>query len=263
VYDLAALEDALAGTIFAGNLHFSPITGSTNSDATEAARAGAPHGTVFFADEQSAGRGRGDHTWQSASGQGLYVSVLLRHPVPAARLPLLPLVAGLAAAEAIRSVSDITIDLRWPNDLLIHEHKTGGILVESKTEGPAVAFAVVGIGVNVHQRSFDPNLATPATSLDLAAGRHISRQELLIALLKSLEREAGQLHQSDAGQTIPARVAQASTWVFGRRVTIHGPQACTGMTAGLDEDGFLRVTTTDGIVTVRTGGMRALPGDRS
>jgi BirA family transcriptional regulator, biotin operon repressor / biotin---[acetyl-CoA-carboxylase] ligase len=257
VYDLAALEAAFSGSIYAGNLHFSPVTGSTNADALEAARAGARHGSVYFADEQRAGRGRGDHSWQSAAGQGLYVSVLLRLPLPAARLPLLPLAAGLAAADAIRSASGLTADLRWPNDLLIGDRKTGGILVESKTEGARVAFAVVGIGINVHQRCFDAGLATPATSLDLEAGRAISRQELLIALLKSLEREALVLLEPDAGKTIPSRVALASTWILGRHVEVHGPQACTGVTAGLDEGGFLLVRTANGIVTVRTGGMRA------
>lgn len=272
MYDLPALEEALTGTIFAGNLRFSPVTGSTNTDALAAARAGAPHGSIFFADEQSAGRGRGDHAWHSAAGQGLYVSVLLRPNLDAARLPLLPLVAGLAAAEAIHAASGLTVDLRWPNDLLLHEQrlgerKTGGILVESKTEGAATTFAVIGIGINVHQRTFDPNLATPATSLDLAAGRTISRQALLISLLKSLEHEAAQLPRPGSGNTIRERVAQASTWVCDRRVIIHGPQACTGVTAGLDEDGFLRVETADGIVTVRTGGMRAaahgVPADSS
>ena len=257
MYDLSGLEDAIAGTSFTGNLRFSASTGSTNTDALDAARAGAPHGAVFLADEQQAGRGRGNHHWHSARGQGLYVSVLLRPAFSAARLPLLPLVAGLAAADAIRAASGLTTDLRWPNDLLIGERKTGGILVESKTDGSSVAFAVVGIGINVHQDAFDPELATPATSLDIAAGRTISRQTVLIALLKSLERESVQLLQADAGQTIPARVSQASTWIRGRRVTIHGPQACTGVTAGLDEDGFLRVATADGIVTVHTGGMRA------
>src|SRR5215467_8588696 len=98
MFDLAALESSmdngLAGIIFAGNLHFSALTGSTNSDAVAAARKGAPHGSVFFADEQIAGRGRGDHGWHSAAGEGLYVSVLLRPRLPAARLPLIPLAAG-------------------------------------------------------------------------------------------------------------------------------------------------------------------------
>jgi BirA family transcriptional regulator, biotin operon repressor / biotin---[acetyl-CoA-carboxylase] ligase len=257
MYDLAALETALAGTVFAEKLHFSPVTGSTNTDALEAARGGAPHGSVYFADAQSAGRGRGDHRWHSDAGLGLYVSVLLRLPLEAARVHLLPLAAGLAAVDAIRAASGLTADLRWPNDLLLAEWKTGGILVESKLESAALAFAIAGIGINVHQRSFGGGLATPATSLDLAAGHSVSREALLVCLLESLEREALALLEPTAGRTLPARVAAASTWVSGRQVEVHGPQACTGVTAGLDEHGFLLVDTAQGRVTVRTGGMRA------
>jgi BirA family biotin operon repressor/biotin-[acetyl-CoA-carboxylase] ligase len=257
IYDLAGLEAALAGTIFAGKLHFSPVTDSTNNDALDAARRAAPHGSVYFADEQLAGRGRGGHDWHSAAGEGLYVSLLQRPAMPAARLPLLPLAAGLAAAEAIRVVAGLAVDLRWPNDLLIGKHKAGGILVESKIEGNAAGFAVVGIGINVHQREFDPGLSTPATSLDLESGRPISRQPLLVALLKSLEREAAGLVDPAAGVTIPARVEAASTWIRGRRVEVHGPQACVGVTAGLDHNGFLLVRTGEGLVTVQTGGIRS------
>ena len=257
MYHLAALEAALAGSSFAGRLHFSALTGSTNTDALEAARAGAPHGSVYFADEQREGRGRGDHGCQSVAGQGLYVSVLLRPSLPAARLPLLPLAAGLAAADAIHAASGLTADLRWPNDLLIGERKCGGILAESKIKGGAVAFAVVGVGINVHQRGFDAGLAAAATSLDLETGRRISRQALLIALLESLEREALGLQEESAGTAIAERLEEASTWVRGRRVDVHGPQACTGVTAGLDEHGFLRIDTADGRVTVQTGGIRA------
>ena len=268
--NIAALEASLAGTVFANKLHFSPVTGSTNTDALLAARHGAPHGSVYFADEQQAGRGRGDHAWHSAAGEGLYVSVLLRPQIPAVRLSLLPLAAGLAAADAIRDVTGLAVDLRWPNDLLLGPRKAGGILVESKIEGSAVAFAVVGIGVNVHQRAFDPGLATPATSLDLETegpgdrssslgrkgGGRISRQALLISLLKSLEREALGL-LDPAAAAIHPRVERASTWVRGRRVQVHGPQGCTGVTDGLDEHGFLLVQTAGGVVTVQTGGLRA------
>jgi BirA family biotin operon repressor/biotin-[acetyl-CoA-carboxylase] ligase len=256
-FDLAALESSLAGTVFAGKLHFSPLTDSTNSDAQAAARSGAPHGSVFFANEQLAGRGRGDHAWDSAAGAGLYASVLLRLPIPAVRLPLLPLAAGLAASEAIRAVAGLTVDLRWPNDLLLGPRKVGGILAESKISGGSADFAVVGIGINVHQRAFDSELSTPATSLDLEAGRRVSRQDLLLSLLKSLECETLLLADSAAGVTIPARVEQASTWIRGRHVEVHGPQACTGVTAGLDENGFLLVRTANGVVTVQTGGIRA------
>src|ERR1035437_7467322 len=181
MFDLSEIQAALANTIYSGKLHFSAVTGSTNSDAMAAARSDAPHGSVYFADEQTAGRGRGDHAWHSAAGQGLYVSVLLRPQLPAARLPLLPLAAGLAVAAAIRTASGLTADLRWPNDLLLGPRKAGGILAEAQTEAGKIAFAVVGIGINVHQRSFDPELASPPTSLDLESGRSMSRQLLLVA----------------------------------------------------------------------------------
>jgi BirA family biotin operon repressor/biotin-[acetyl-CoA-carboxylase] ligase len=258
VFDLAALEAALAGTIFAGKLHFTPVTDSTNADVLDAARSGAPGGSVYFADEQLAGRGRGDHAWHSAAGEGLYVSVLLRPRIPALRLPLLPLVAGLAVAGAIQSTARLTVDLRWPNDLMIGSRKAGGILVETKNSGGSVDFAVVGIGINVHQRRFDSGLSTPGTSLDLESGRPIPRQPLLVSLLKMLEREAQDLVDPAAGMTIPARVEKASTWIRGRRVEVHGPQACIGVTTGLDECGFLLVRTEDGLVTVQTGGIRAV-----
>jgi len=257
MYDLAALEVALAGTIHAGKLRFSPVTGSTNDDAVAAAREGAPHGSVYFADEQRAGRGRGDHAWHSAAGEGLYASVVLRPSMVPEYLPVVPLAAGLAAANAILAASQLNADLRWPNDLLIGDRKTGGILVESKTEGGDVLFVVVGIGINVHQRSFAPGLSTAATSLDLESGRRISRQALLIALLESLQRETWGLHDSAVVAAIPARVALASTWLWNRRVEVHGPQACVGTTRGLDSNGFLLVHTANGVVTVQTGGIRA------
>lgn len=256
-FDLHTLEASLAGTVFDGKLHFSSVTDSTNTDALAAARAGAPHGSVYFADEQVAGRGRGDHAWHSAAGEGLYVSVLLRPAISAARLPLLPLAAGLVAADAVRETTGLPVDIRWPNDLLIGPRKVGGILVEAKTDASVVAFAVVGIGINVHQRGFAAGLATPATSLDIEADRRVSRQALLVSLLESLQRETGGLPDSAAVESIPRRVQEASTWVCGRRVDVHGPQACTGVTEGLEGNGFLLVRTDTGLVTVQTGGLRA------
>lgn len=256
MYDPDALEAELSGTAFAGKLHFSPATHSTNSDAVEAARAGAPHGSVYFADEQLAGRGRGGNAWNSAAGDGIYVSILLRPRISIARLPLLPLAAGLASVDAIRAASNLAADLRWPNDILLGPRKAGGILVEAHTEGRDITYAVIGIGINVHQRSFPHDLATQATSLDVEARRRIGRQPLLTALLKSVEREAIALEDSAAWEAIPARVERASTWVRGRAVEVHGPQACRGVTTGLDENGFLLVETPAGIVTIQTGGIR-------
>ena len=122
--------------------------------------------------------------------------------------------------------------------------KTGGILVESKIEGrhgwPLPWSALASTSTSA---ILIAGCATPATSLDLECGRRISRQALLVALLESLEREAAGLLDPDAVARIPARVEQASTWIRGRQVEVHGPQACTGVTAGLDENGFLLVQT--------------------
>jgi BirA family biotin operon repressor/biotin-[acetyl-CoA-carboxylase] ligase len=257
VYDLAALESAFTRSIYSGKFHFTAVTGSTNTDALAAARDGAPHGSVFFADEQTAGRGRGDHDWHSAAGQGLYVSVILRPTFAVEHMPLIALAAGLAGAQAVGITAGLEVDLRWPNDLLIGDRKTGGILVESKTEAGAPSFAVVGIGINVHQRSFDSDLSTPATSLDLESGRTIRRQALLISLLESLQHETWALQDSGLRAAIPARVAYMSSWISNRRVEVHGPQSCFGTTAGLDDHGFLLVQTDGGLVTVQTGGIRA------
>jgi BirA family biotin operon repressor/biotin-[acetyl-CoA-carboxylase] ligase len=99
-------------------------------------------------------------------------------------------------------------------------------------------------------------LSTPATSLDIESGGRISRQTLLVALLKSLEREVHALAEERSAEVIRARVEGVSTWVRGKSVEVHGPQACCGITVGLDEHGFLLVSTSEGLVTVQTGGIR-------
>lgn len=182
------------------------------------------------------------------------MSVLLRPEVDPARLTLLPLVTGLAVVEAIYAVSGLKADLRWPNDVLIGQRKVCGILVEARVSGDAKSAVVAGIGVNVHQREFAAELATAATSLDLETGRRISRQVLLVELLKSLQEEVRAL---EAGAEILSRMVTASTWIRGRAVTVHGPQACRGVTEGLDANGFLKVCTAEGLQVVQTGGIRA------
>ena len=128
---------------------------------------------------------------------------------------------------------------------------------ESGPESGLVTAVIAGIGINLHQQSFPPKLATEPTSLDLETGRDTSRQQLLITLLQALHDEIGALGSRQILAAIPARIAAISSWVEGRRVTVHGPQACTGVTAGLDARGFLRVRTAEGLVTVTTGGLRS------
>jgi BirA family biotin operon repressor/biotin-[acetyl-CoA-carboxylase] ligase len=257
-YDLPALDTALAGTPFAGNIRYFPSIHSTNVLAMREADEGAPEGMVYLADEQTAGRGRGAHGWHSVRGAGLYVSVLLRPQVAPADILWLSLAAGLAVREAIRQVTSLEADIRWPNDLLFGKKKFCGILTELNAEVTRVRHAVVGIGINVHQESFPGELGLIASSLRSETGRAWARQDLLIALLQSLYREAQALNAETAGAAanILSRLERASTWIRGRQVHVDEGSGYSGVTAGLDARGFLRVRTAEGLRTVHSGGVR-------
>src|ERR1700729_2397653 len=221
-YDLAALDAALTGTPFAGKIRYFPTIHSTNVLAMQEAADGAPEGMVYLADEQTAGRGRGAHGWHSAPGAGLYVSVLLRPRVAPADILWLSLAAGLAVRDAVRQVTALEADIRWPNDLLLGRKKFCGILTELNAEVTRVRHAVVGIGINVHQESFPDELSSIASSLHIETGRSWARQDLLIALLQSLYREAQALstETTSAASHILSRLEGASTYIRGRHVRV-------------------------------------------
>ncbi len=251
------LRPLLRGTIFEGNLrHFYRI-GSTNTAAMAAAAEDAAEGTVLLAEEQTAGRGRGSNAWQSPRSTGIYCSVILRPPLPPSDALVISLAAGLATQAAIRQVdSRVNPDLKWPNDVLIEGKKVCGILTEMNAEATRVRYVVVGVGINVNQASFPKELS--ATSLRLATGREWSRVEVAAALLKSLDREYRELiGNPDARASILRRFAENSSWVAGKEVRIEEPgSALEGVTAGLDERGFLLVRTARGAQTVLSGTVR-------
>ena len=254
-FDLHTVVTALAGTAFAGHLQHLRTVGSTNVLALEAAQAGASNGSVWIADEQTAGRGRGGHTWHSTPGDGLYLSVLLRPQIALVDALWLSLATGLAAKTAIASVTGLQPDIRWPNDLLLHEKKCGGILVETSVEGPTLRFAVIGIGINVNHAQLPGDLSTIATSLRIETGRTHPREPLLAALLRAIDLELTHL-EGDASNLLE-RFTAASTWVRGKRVHIAEGGGYTGTTDGLDVHGFLQVVEDNGTRhTVLSGGVR-------
>jgi BirA family biotin operon repressor/biotin-[acetyl-CoA-carboxylase] ligase len=260
---LGELRAALVGTRFASHLqHFASVD-STNTLLLEAAANGAPEGTVYLADEQTAGRGRGGHAWHSAPGTlqepaGLYLSVLAKPSLHLREALWISLATGLAAQSALRTITQLNIDIRWPNDLLLSDKKLGGILVETAVEPDAtLRYAVIGIGINLNHASFPSELAPLATSLRIATGQIISRQALLLALLRALDYELTQLEANDT--TLLERFTSASTWVSGKRVQVPEQGGYTGTTAGLDPQGFLVVNADDGTQrTVLSGGVREL-----
>jgi BirA family biotin operon repressor/biotin-[acetyl-CoA-carboxylase] ligase len=256
------LRPLLRGTIFDEHLHHFYKIGSTNSAAMAAAADGAPEGSVFLAEEQTAGRGRGANSWQSPQSAGIYCSVILRPALPPSEVLVLSLAAGLAVQSAIQQVdSRVTADLKWPNDVLIvnknDSKKVSGILTEMNAEPTRVRYIVVGVGINVNQASFPKEL--PATSLRLTTGSEWSRVDLAAALLKSLHREyRALLEDNDARESILRRFAENSSWVHGKAVRIEeNGIAFEGTTEGLDPRGFLQVRTAKGMQTVLSGTVRA------
>lgn len=234
-------------------LHYFPALGSTMTEAARLAATGVPHGTVIVADEQTAGVGRLGRAWHSEADAGLYSTTLLRLPLPSANVPLAALMLGLATADAITAVSNLPCDLRWPNDVLIHERKVAGILAQL-SEGCILA----GIGINVSQSAFPDDLRTPATSLLLAGGGHApAREDLLVRLLASLDTFSALL--IDAGPSAIVRAfTAASSYVLHRRVTVE-ESGTEGVTAGLDENGFLLVRLGNNRVErVHSGGIRPI-----
>jgi BirA family transcriptional regulator, biotin operon repressor / biotin---[acetyl-CoA-carboxylase] ligase len=251
------LRPFLRGTIFNAQLHHFYKIGSTNTAAMAAAAEGAPEGSVFLAEEQTAGRGRGAHVWHSARSAGIYCSSVLRPALPPSDVLVLSLAAGLAVQAAIEQVdSRVTADLKWPNDVLIEGKKVCGILTEMNAEATRVRYIVVGIGINVNQASFPKELA--ATSLRLKTGSEWSRVELVAELLKALNREYhGLVENSNARESILKRFTERSSWVRGKNVRIEeNSSSFEGTTEGLDERGFLLVRNAQGLKTVLSGTVR-------
>lgn len=232
-------------------IHYFRSVGSTMTEATRLLAAGAPHGTLVLAEEQTAGIGRLGRSWISEPGAGIYASVLLHLYLSPTNLPIASLTLGLATAEAIHRATDVSCDLRWPNDVLINERKVAGVLIHLVDD-----WIVAGIGINVNHTSFPAGLRTPATSLRLESnGRLQSRERLIVALLESLEGFCSNLHEKGPGVILRA-FAASSSYAVNRRVVVE-EGGIKGLTAGLDENGFLLVQSDAGrIERIASGGIR-------
>lgn len=245
-------------------------TGSTNADLLARAEVdtAAPEGQVLVAEEQTVGRGRLGRTWTSVPGASLTFSALLRPAtVPAAKRGWLPLLAGVAVATAVRSVTSSGVSggpggasgagrdgggidavLKWPNDVLVGDRKLAGILAEQSPDGSAV---VVGIGLNVATPA-DAIPASPtgkpATSL-LVEGAPVAREPLLLSVLRQLDR----WYVPFRADPDPVRTGLLDAYrslcaTLGQRVRVELPvgRVLTGTATGIDADGRLLVTEDSG-----------------
>lgn len=254
-YQLQKLPDILAPSLIRPELGDNRIghrvvhyfrADSTNSVALSLAAKGAEDGTVVVAEEQTAGRGRFGRTWYSEKSSGIYLSVILRPPLPPMVAPILTLMAAVAAHQAVGTTTGLPVDIRWPNDLLVNGKKVCGILTEMSAEVDRLHAVVLGIGINVNHREMPEDLRETATSLKIEGKRTFSRAQILVALLRELERMYHLLLDEGGGEVVRRWMA-ASSYARGKRirvVTSAGEALAT--TAGLDPTGALRIRYDDG-----------------
>ena len=240
------LRRQLRGSVFGKRIyHFFKID-STNNIAMRLGEEGEEHGAVVIAEEQTAGRGRSRRMWHSEKTSGIYMTVLLRPPIPPQQAQLITLVAGLAVRDAVAESTGLSPDLRWPNDLLIGHKKFCGVLTEMHAEPDRIHFVVVGMGIDVNHSRMPDALARIATSLRIETDRVQSRIELVARLLRSLETYYNRF-LAEGAQPILERFAAVSSYANGKRVRIAtATETYEGTTAGLEPNGLLRVTRDDG-----------------
>jgi BirA family biotin operon repressor/biotin-[acetyl-CoA-carboxylase] ligase len=233
---------------------------STNTEAARQVAAGAREGLCVVAREQTAGRGRRERAWASPKDAGLYFSIVLRPRIESSAWPLIPLACALAARYALDEACDLPTDIKWPNDLLARGRKLCGILVEA-CETPRGRACVAGIGINLSDAAFPPDIAARATSVEAETGRAPDREALLAALVRRLSQRYDELQSRDGAQAILRAWCAASTYAEGKgvRVSLSDEESFEGTTRGVEADGALRVETKDGeMKIVRAGDVVAL-----
>ena len=249
-FDVAHVREAFPGR----HVEWLASTRSTMNDAWTAARQGASSGSLFGAEQQTAGQGRLGRSWHSATGEGLYFTLVLRVKLELQQLPVLTIALGLAVAEAVRLHTGLVCDLKWPNDLLLHGRKCCGILSEFQ-DGVVLA----GIGLNVNQCEFPLDLRHVATSLRMVGGAEYSREDLLIVLLEEVDKHIAIL-ENHGRKPLLDLFTHGSSFVRGKHVEVEqSGRLIRGVTDGLSADGFLYVRQPDGErVLILAGGLRAV-----
>ncbi|MBM4311909.1 MAG: biotin--[acetyl-CoA-carboxylase] ligase [Deltaproteobacteria bacterium] len=235
------IENALTGRSIGQRIIYYPCIDSTNRAARALALQGDAHGWVVLADEQSAGRGRLDRSWQSTAGQDILASIIVYPELAPAQAFRLTMIASIAVVLALRRVCAVACGIKWPNDIFLNGKKLCGILAEGQAGSGGMQFMVIGIGLNVNSTvAGRPELEHTAVSLRDATGARHERNTLIIALLEEFDSlyAAG---AGDAGEHI-RQLWQQHAIMIGRRVTItNGDDVLNGIARAILPDGSLIV----------------------
>jgi BirA family biotin operon repressor/biotin-[acetyl-CoA-carboxylase] ligase len=241
------LRTGLVSKVVGREIRYLATTDSTNRQACALGEAGAEEGLVVIADQQSAGKGRLGRTWVSPPGVNLYLSILLRPPLPPHAAPQLTFLSALAVSRTIAAVSGLVPTHKWPNDVLIDGCKVAGLLNEMSAESDRIRYVVLGIGVNLNMtvEQFPADLRAPATSLLIAGGRPVGRARFARTLLEELDSLYAGYLQHGAAPIMAAWEAHCD--LLGKTVAVEeGGKALRGVVSGIDRDGALLLTLEDG-----------------
>lgn len=227
-------------------------TDSTNAEISRSLADHPPEeGLIVLADSQTGGKGRLGRIWHSAPGTGIYISSLIRPNLPPEKLPLLTLMAGLAAAIAVNEFTSEPARLKWPNDLLLNGKKIAGVLCEYHSlKIPAV---IIGIGINVNHNEFPPDIKEIATSLKLETGLETNRTELIKQLVSQLDFQYNELKDNKIEMLIDRWTQH--TDLFGKTIALQkGSKSITGKAIRLDHLGRLVIANESGEETALDSG---------
>jgi len=226
-------------------IHYFDYLSSTMDLAMQLGMDGAPGGTLVLAESQTKGRGRLGRGWFSPKYKGIYLSLLLRPAILPSGSPLLTLLSAVSICEAVKKAVGLELQIKWPNDVLLHNKKLAGILTEMNAEVDKVNFVVIGIGLNVNNDK--KSLIPQAASLKEAAGQPVSRVLLLQELLRRIENNYFLLE--DKGARVIVDRWRSLSLTLGRRVKIYYQHKhIEGSAVDVDEDGTLLIRKDSGLI---------------
>ena len=240
--EINRITSQLAGCTVGCDVRLFETLDSTMDDAKRLAEGGAAEGTVVLAEEQTAGRGRFDRSWMSVPGEDLLFSVVFRPGVVQA--PYINMAAALSVCSTVGHATGLDTAIKWPNDVKLAGRKVSGILVESMVSRSNIEYTVLGVGLNVNSNpAAVPEIAATATSMYRESGRTFDRTEILIEVLRELDRRYGLIRE---GRSMREEWSSRLE-TLGRSVVVRWQDSTEeGTATGVDEMGNLILRKADG-----------------
>ncbi|HHT86912.1 MAG TPA: biotin--[acetyl-CoA-carboxylase] ligase [Clostridiales bacterium] len=250
--NLQLIQNSLSTRYIGQTIYYREQLESTNTFAKQEAN-NLTDGCVVLCDIQSAGHGRMNRYWYSAPYKNINMSVIIKPNIQPQLAPRFTILSAVSLCEMLKDLG-FDAQIKWPNDIIVNKRKVAGILLDCTIEGNIVKYVVAGIGINVNTAIFEGELSSKATSLYIECGVEHSREQLIAAILNTLERNIGSVYSSAGYESLMQRYKDMS-YVLGKTVTVLGISSQTeGEVIGFDEMGQIIIITKLGnIVTFNSG----------